>query len=483
MGPAGWVAAPAPGLFPLRPLSFGEILGSTFKLLRANAKVSIGSGLIIYALTTLLMLAGPLILAFWLSGRLASANDADGHTIALGIPFWAVLSMVPSLIIGLIGSALLQVIVAQVVAAAAVNRPLTFSQAWRRATKRMWAMIGYILLTGLVQFCVIAVTGGLGALLIFWIVSSTSPTDPNPALIALVIVFMFVLMLAMFAGLMFFQIKLLFGPSAIALENLGPGAALKRSWQLSKKYFWRTLGTVLLLGFIISMVSQVVGFFSSIFLPLLLPLFAPFGDTASGQEPVLTGVVIVVAFISMVMTALVSTLTLVLTSGNAVILYTDLRMRKEGLNIHLQRTAEQVAAGEPVDPEPWTAPDLGPAPDAPQPVYTAPPTGYPAPPHPGQPYADQPYPGQPYPGQSNPDQSYAGQSYVGQPIASPSGPAPLYEQPGSGQQPAPQSPYGQVTSPYAAPQTQTGSDTDAAVNEADKHQPGGSDTNGTGRTS
>ncbi len=470
MGPAGWVAAPAPGLFPLRPLSFGEILGSTFKLLRANAKVSIGSGLIIYALTTLLMLAGPLILAFWLSGRLASANDADGHTIALGIPFWAVLSMVPSLIIGLIGSALLQVIVAQVVAAAAVNRPLTFSQAWRRATKRMWAMVGYTLLTGLVQFCVIAVTGGLGALLIFWIVSSTSPTDPNPALVALVVVFMLVLMLAMFAGLMFFQIKLLFGPSAITLENLGPGAALKRSWQLSKKYFWRTLGTVLLLGFIISMVSQVVGFFSSIFLPLLLPVFAPFGDTASGQEPVLTGVVIVVAFISMVMTALVSTLTLVLTSGNAVILYTDLRMRKEGLNIHLQRTAEQVAADEPVDPEPWTAPDLGPVPDTPQPVYTAPPAGYPAPPHPGQPYAGQPYPGQ----------SYVGQPYPGQPTAPPPGPAPQYEQPGSGQQPAPQSPYGQVTSPYAAPQPQTGSD---VADETDKHQPGGSDTNGTGRMS
>lgn len=485
MGPTGWVAAPAPGLFPLRPLNFGEILGATFKLLRTNAAVSIGSGLIINAITSLLMIAGPLLTVIWAADRLARAGGEDGLVIALGFPFWLVLSMVPGLIIGLLGSALLQLIIAQVVAAAAVNRPLSFGQAWRRAAKRIWAMIGYILLMGLIQLGIVLVCGGLGALLVFWAIASSAGGDPNAAVIVSVVVLMFVIILAVTAAVSFFQIKLLFGPSAIALENLGPGAALKRSWQLSNKYFWRTLGTVLVLGFIISVVTQVIGLLGSVFVPLFTQLLVPFGDAASGQEPVVTGLAIFASIVMVVFSTLVTTLTLILTSGNAVIMYADLRMRKEGLNIHLQRTAEQVAAGEPVDPEPWTAPDLGPAPEPAQPAYTGPQSGYPAPPYPqpypGQPYPAQQYSGQPYSAQPFPTQPYPGQQYPGQPYPSQQYPGQQYPGRPTAPQPGPTPQYGQPASPYGSPQPSGNSAADStATSDTDARS---DDTKSTGQSS
>lgn len=493
MGPTGWVAAPAPGLFPLRPLNFGEVLGTTFKLLRTNAAVSVGSGLIINAVTSLLMIAGPLLTVIWAADRLARAGGEDGLAIALGFPFWLLLSMVPGFFIGLLGSALLQVIIAQVVAAAAVNRPLSFGQAWRRATQRMWAMIGYILLMGLIQLGIVLVAGGLGALLVFWSFSSSAGGDPNVGVIVSVIVLMFVIILALTAAVSFFQIKLLFGPSAIALENLGPGAALKRSWRLSNKYFWRTLGTVLVLGIIISVVTQVIGLLGSVFIPLFTQLLVPFGDAASGQEPVVTGLAIFASIVMVVFSTLVSTLTLILTSGNAVIMYADLRMRKEGLNIHLQRTAEQVAAGEPVEPEPWTAPDLGPAPEPAQPAYTGPQSGYPAPPYP-QPYPGQPYSGQPHPGQPYPGQSYAGPQYPSQTYPDPQYPSQSYSDPQypsqqfsnqpyasqpAAPQPGPAPQYDQPVSPYGSPRPSGNADTDRTTGT----DAGSGDTKNTGQSS
>ncbi|MFC5123917.1 hypothetical protein ACFPRL_11065 [Pseudoclavibacter helvolus] len=75
-------------------------------------------------------------------------------------------------------------------------------------------------------------------------------------------------------------------------------------------------------------------------------LLTPLG---SGQttEPS-AGTVVAFAVILLITSALqvlLGAIVLVLTSGNATILYFDLRMRKEGFGVTLQRYAEQSAAG------------------------------------------------------------------------------------------------------------------------------------------
>ena len=53
----------------------------------------------------------------------------------------------------------------------------------------------------------------------------------------------------------------------------------------------------------------------------------------------------VIILITSALQVLLGAIVLVLTSGNATILYFDLRMRKEGFGVTLQRYAEQSAAG------------------------------------------------------------------------------------------------------------------------------------------
>lgn len=399
----GWAAAPQPALFPLRPMSFGELFSTSFKLLRTNIGVSLGSGVIVMAVTSLLTIVVPLIVAAWVSNRVAMAATEDRDVVAASAPFWFLISMIPGVLLTLFGSALLQVIIARVVASASLNQPLGFKQAWGMAAKRMWPMLGYFLLQALISFVVLLVLGGLMALFIWLLVSGGAHRGPTTGQILGIITVALVFGLGIIAAFYFFQIKLMFGPAAVTLERLGPLAALKRSWTLSNGYFWRSLGVVLLIGMIVAMATQAVGMLTSFVLPIVSAILIPTGSVAEGQEPIAIGVILVVALLMMAVSMLMGTLTTVLTSGNAVIMYTDLRMRKEGLNIHLQRATDQVAAGQEPDPDPWTAPDLGPVPEpdpyaaqqqwqqtgySNQPTYP-PAAGYP------QPGAYQPYSPQP----------------------------------------------------------------------------------------
>src|SRR5690606_25025287 len=49
----GWTPPPKPGLIPLRPLQFSEILGASFRTLRRNPKPTYGAALIVYGVTVI----------------------------------------------------------------------------------------------------------------------------------------------------------------------------------------------------------------------------------------------------------------------------------------------------------------------------------------------------------------------------------------------------------------------------------------------
>jgi hypothetical protein len=45
--PAGWTPPPKPGLIPLRPLTFGTLLGASFQVLRRNPRPTFGFSLLV----------------------------------------------------------------------------------------------------------------------------------------------------------------------------------------------------------------------------------------------------------------------------------------------------------------------------------------------------------------------------------------------------------------------------------------------------
>lgn len=394
--PLGWRPPPKPGLFPLRPLTFGEIFSATFRLLRVNVAASFGGAFLIQLVTGLVTAVLPTIALIVGLNRISMAEVSDQDDLAISMTTWLLLALIPGIVMSLISSSLVQVIVAQVVAAGTLSRKLTLGEAFRTAWRRVWAVLGYVVVVAVASIIAMGIL--LLPIIIFFVILAQ---NDNP-----VVVLLLFGILLFFAGLaLFFWVntKLLVAVPSIVLEGYGPISAIARSWRLTNGYFWRTFGIWILVSLIVSVATQTISGILS-FLFSFTSVLVPFGQTTTGQEGVVFGVAIGMALLSVLLSTVLQAISTVLLGGNAAIMYTDLRMRKEGLNIHLQQAAEDYNEGREPERDPWTAPDLGPAaPPAgyapqqpfPQPAGEYGPAGYGQASYgPGQPGQQQPY--QPY---------------------------------------------------------------------------------------
>ena len=111
---------------------------------------------------------------------------------------------------------------------------------------------------------------------------------------------------------------------ALMIEDLGAVEGLRRSWRLVKDRFWATFGTVLLTLLIVGAVSTILN------LLFIAPLFAGGSELLGG---ILTGFAAIIS----------SVFTLPLQAAILTILYFDLRVRKEGLDLEL--LAQRIGTG------------------------------------------------------------------------------------------------------------------------------------------
>ena len=163
-----------------------------------------------------------------------------------------------------------------------------------------------------------------------------------------------------------------------------PPSALGRSWRLVRKSFWRVFGILLLAGIIVLVASSV----------LRLPFTVISAAFSSGSAPLAQAIQPSVAslVIGAVGSIIAGAITQPISAGVTVLLYVDLRMRREGLDLALQTATSdgQAPADDfatvwrPAGPQgpagaagaAQTAPQPGPGPEAgPSPPATgAPPT-------------------------------------------------------------------------------------------------------------
>lgn len=357
----GWTAPLKPGLIPLRPLQFADVLSASFRLLRTSPGVTVGSAILVLFATSLLSGVATGVVAYLMFDRAASATTADRSALETTAAVVTMLTAMATVVFSLAGSALLQGVLTHVVTRAAVAERATFADAWRTAFRRGWALIGYTLGAGLATLVAIGALVGLIMLPVLLTGGENTGGVVATALLALVGY------LAVLAGLLVLGVKLLFVAPAIVLEGLGPLAAIRRSWSLTKGQFWRLLGITVVVQLIVSFVSGAVSSVLQLVLPLLTAILIPLGMGAEDQGWIVVGIIVVVLFLSLALQLVVSALALVLVAGNAVILYLDVRMRKEGLNVYLQRYRDDVAAGREPGEDPYTAPPLEVPPAAVQP--------------------------------------------------------------------------------------------------------------------
>ena len=326
------VLAPKPSIIPLRPLSIGEILGGAFESLRANPKAMFIPSLVVMGITGLLsagsvaLFMSRLGLTDLTSGKVEfSETDLDsigsslvGLLIQLGVT--GVLSMMAtSIIIGLIIVTVSRTI---------LGRQASLSDVWRRTRPRMWALIGQTLLIELIlaviAAVVTAIAAGIGWALLGNIITNGTDEDSAGTIILAILAILAVIAVL---GLLTFALicKLSLAPAALVLENIGVLEGISRSWTLTRGYFWRIVGIRLLSFILVFVAVQIVSQGVSIVMQGLVY-----------AAPDMT-IAILVA--STLLNSLVQAAIQPFDSAVVALMYTDLRMRSEGLDVELRHAA------------------------------------------------------------------------------------------------------------------------------------------------
>ena len=370
--PGGWAAppqAPKPGVIPLRPIAVGEILDGAFTSIRRNPKATLGIAAVVLTISGIITTSLEVLLLSQL-GLNTGTDQALTSAQLAGMLAVVIPSGLTALVLAFIVQILLTGLLTAVVGRSVLGDRITAGEAWRIALPRLPALLLATLLTGL------ALTGpwaGLAAVLIVLGVAGA----PGGLLIAIG----FLGVIAAVVLDVWFWTMLSMSAAAVVLERQGPAQALGRSWRLVRKSFWRVFGILLLAGIIVLVASSV----------LRLPFTVISAAFSSGSAPLAEAIKPSVAslVIGAVGSIVAGAITQPISAGVTVLLYVDLRMRREGLDLALQTaTSDAQAPGDdfatvwrPAGPQgpggaAQTAPQPGPGPEAgPSPPATgAPPT-------------------------------------------------------------------------------------------------------------
>ncbi|WP_017585125.1 glycerophosphoryl diester phosphodiesterase membrane domain-containing protein [Nocardiopsis ganjiahuensis] len=333
-----------PGVVALRPMSLGDIFNGAFSYIRDNPRTTFVLSLLVMAIASIVST----VAATWLTGDTAevltsfdeimadpAAFDPDDPMFQTS-PLATLLGFVGDLIL-LVGGAVLLGLLAAVVGMAVLGYRLTIGQAWEAVRGRIGAIIGlaFIKLGIQLVIAVVLVIALFVALFLGLIVGFGA--ENIGAGIAVGLLLLVVGGLIVGAPALWIWIRLYYAMPLVVLERLGPGQAIARSWRLSRNAWWRTLGYWLLALLIVMVVNMVLG------VPVgLLTPFLAFNDGLGTFGPILVGV------ITYVVTVLIYALTQPFVAGVNTLLYIDLRMRHEGLDLQLHQIAQR---GQAVGPE------------------------------------------------------------------------------------------------------------------------------------
>ncbi len=316
--------APKPGVIPLRPLGVGEILDGAFTSIRRNPRATLGIAALLLTASAVITTTLSLILVHYVGtvnlptpGQQLTTEQASHLLTRIGevLAPTAAVSIVLAFIVDTVLTGLLTVVIGRSV----LGHKVTAGEAWQIARPRLPALIGATLLIPLILIglwvtyaivlVVLAVLHAPGALI--------GGLAALGAIAGIVLTIWFTIMFRMAA-------------QAVVLEREGPVRALGRSWRLVRGSFWRVLGITLLAGLIVVVTAGV----------LQIP-FSLLAALAGGGNSLLpaTGGNVAGILISAVGGVVAGAVARPISAGVAVLLYVDLRMRREGLDLVLQTAA------------------------------------------------------------------------------------------------------------------------------------------------
>jgi hypothetical protein len=146
-------------------------------------------------------------------------------------------------------------------------------------------------------------------------------------------------------------VRLILTLPALVLERISPASAIKRSFDLSRGSYWRLFGILLLTRFIVGVASLV--------LTIPFSILSSLAGGSGGFFSVSTKATLASLIIGAIGAIVASTVTAPISAGVVVLLYADLRMRREGLDLALRTAAQSDSlTGEEFDSA-WRPPASG----------------------------------------------------------------------------------------------------------------------------
>jgi hypothetical protein len=340
-GGYGVPPAPQPGIIPLRPLSVSEILSGAVNAIRSNPGTILGASAIVSAVSGALTgLAMFVLLRDVFTSVTTTASLGDPTTI--GITPHEVGQMIGAafalLGVTLIFTAFTNIILTGgltvAIGQAVLGRKEMLAGAWRSTSRRIGALSATVLLQSLfLAFGWLAAAGlsvGAGLLL---------GRGLHLVAAGILVGVLGVLTATVFAAII--GVRWSLAIPVVMLERRGPLASLGRSWQLVRGSAWRVFGITALAQLIIGCVSGMIRMPFSIAGGGSL-FFAPVTHPSGASE-----------LVSLLGSVLAGAITTPLLAGVVVLLYADLRMRKEGLAATLQSAAQAQASPGGDDVNPW----------------------------------------------------------------------------------------------------------------------------------
>ena len=201
-----------------------------------------------------------------------------------------------------------------IAAGAYLGQTPTPGQVWRATMRRYGVLLALELLLILIF---------IGVALVFGIVLAIAGVAQSPALVVIASV------LALLGAVWLF-VKLSLSIPPVVVEQAGPGRAMGRSWALVRGRFWRLLGTWLVIGIILIVLTLV---FTAGF-ALVGALAGTFGAVAAG----------------FVGSTLAGILTTPLFLNAALLLYYDSRIRSEAYDLDVMTQGVAAPPGAPGQP-------------------------------------------------------------------------------------------------------------------------------------
>ncbi|MGA5541693.1 hypothetical protein ACPCIR_07575 [Mycobacterium sp. NPDC051198] len=305
----------AGSVIPLRPLSLTDIFNGSLAYVRTNPKATLG-------LATVVVLASQIVTLALQIGPLSALGEFDpalqGETPSSGtIAVFAIGAFV-GIVVTTLASLLLSGMLTVVIGRSVFGGSITIGEAWRRLRGRLPALIGLTVLQALALVVIVGIVAvvivGAGAL--------------GGGLAAFAIGMPLVLLTLL--GVLYVSTVLLFAPAVIVLEHLGIVDAVKRSFTLVNKDFWRVFGIWVLATIVAAVMAWGVG--------------APFNVAGQIMTMVAEGPTVPALILTAVGGAIGQIVTAPFSAGVVVLLYADRRFRAEAFDLMLQ-----TGAGAPVE--------------------------------------------------------------------------------------------------------------------------------------